>query len=344
MNETPQKNRESGGIKAFKDALKTTAVLLKITMVVLVLAFVFSNMKYLEQFERAVVLRFGAPQGAVRESAGMQFALPYPVDQVIVVKAGRTQTLTSDSFMYQKNNKSNEVSPFLKPAVDGYLLTADGNVIHCESPLKYRVEDISDYIFSVKKDGMEDYLKGLMDNSVLKAASKLSMEQILDKKDLIADSKLTLQKQIDELGLGVRVELMDLKIIVPRQVEVDRQEVTKAMQEKARLLSESDLYSRRSLDVAESGASKIKSEAEVWKTKMMARAHADLKTLEDLSKSYHKDPQRVKEMLLRDAIVEITPNLEEIFVFDTKRNRELRIVMPRKATEKKDVNEANGKE
>lgn len=344
MNEAPQRNRESGGIKAFKDALKTTAVLLKITMTVLVLAFIFSNVKYLEQYERALVLRFGAPQGAVREKAGMQFALPYPVDQVIVVKSGRTQSLTSNSFMYQKNSKSNEVSPFLKPAVDGYLLTADGNIIHCESTLKYRVEDINDYVFSVSKDGMEDYLKALMDNSVLKASSKLSMEQILDKKELIADSSLTLQKQLDELSLGIRVERIDLKIIVPRQVEADRQEVTKAMQEKARLLSESDLYARRSMDIAESGASKIKSDAEVWKTKMMSRAEADLKTLEDLSKSYHKDPQRVKEMLLRDAIVEITPNLEEIFVFDTKRNRELRIVMPRKTAEKKDKAEAYGKE
>lgn len=344
MNEAPNKNRESGGIKAFKDALKTTAVLLKITMVVLVLAFVFSNMKYLEQFEKAVVLRFGAPQGPMKENAGMQFALPYPIDQVVVVKAGRTQSLTSDSFMYQKNNRTNEVSPFLKPAVDGYLLTADGNIIHCESTLKYRVEDVNAYVFSVKKDGMEEYLKGLMDNSVLKAASKLTMEQVLDKKDLISDSKLILQKQIDELGLGIRVELLDLKIIVPRQVEEDRQEVTKAMQEKAEMLSKSELYSRRSLDLAESGASKIKSKAEVWKTDMMARAEADLKTLEGLSESYHKDPKRVKEMLLRDAIVEITPNLEEIFVFDTKRNRELRIVMPRKESEKKNKAAASGKE
>lgn len=246
--------------------------------------------------------------------------------------------------MYKENKKSNAVSPFLKPAVDGYLLTADGNIIHCESTLKYRVEDVSDYVFSVKKYTMEENLKALMDNSVLKAASKLTMEKILDKKDLIADSKLTLQKQINDLGLGVKVELMDLKIIVPRQVEEDRQEVTKAIQEKAKLLSEAELYSRRSLDVAESEESKIRADAEVWKTKMMARAEADLKTLEDLSKSYHKDPERVKELLLRDAIVEITPSLEEIFVFDTKRSRELRIVMPRKAKEKKDKARNGGKE
>ena len=343
MTETPDKNRESGGIKAFKDALKTTAFLLKITMVLLVLAFIFSNMKYLEQFEKAIVLRFGAPQGPVREQAGMQFALPFPVDQVIVVKAGRTQSLTSRTFMYQKN-KTNEVSPFLKPGVDGYILTADGNIIHCESTLKYRVEDVNDFAFSVKAETMDENLTALMDNSVLKAASKLKMEEVLDKKDLIADSKLYLQKQIDELGLGVRVELLDLKIIVPRQVEDDRQEVTKAMQDAARVMSEADLYVRKSLDLAESRASKIKSDAEVWKTKMMSRAEADLKILNDLAESYKKDPERVKEMLLRDAIVEITPNLEEIFVFDTKRNRELRIVMPRKENEKKNEAGNSGKE
>jgi len=343
MTEAPDKNRESGGIKAFKDALKTTAYLLKITMVVLVLAFVFSNVKYLEQYEKAVVLRFGAIEGSVRDQAGMQFALPYPVDQVVVVKAGRTQSVTSDTFMYQKS-RTNEISPFLKPGVDGYLLTADGNVIHCESTLKYRVEDVNEYVFSVKQNEMESHLKVLMDNSILKAASKMTMEQVLDKKDLDADSTLYLQKQIDELGLGVRVEILILKLIVPRQVEADRQEVTKARQDEARIRSEADLYVRKSMDLAESGASKIKSQAEVWKTKMMARAEADLQTLNDLAESYRKDPKRVKEMLLRDAIVEIMPNLEEIFVFDTKRNRELRIVMPRKPTEKKSKADTSGKE
>ena len=293
MNEAPDKVKESGGIKAFKDALKTTAILLKITMVILVLAFLFSNMKYLEQYERAVVLRFGAPHGTVREKAGMQFSMPFPVDQVIVVKAGRTQSVTSRSFMYQKS-KTNEVSPFLKPAVDGYLLTADGNIVHCESTLKFRVEDVNEFIFSVKDGSMEELLIGLMDNSVLKAVAKLKMEDVLDKKDLIADSKLTLQKQINELGLGVRVELLDLKIIVPRQVEEDRLEVIKAIQEKAELISKADLYARRSADIAESGASKIKYEAEVWRTKMLARAEADLKILEDLAKSYHKKPQKSK--------------------------------------------------
>lgn len=334
MNEAPQKSRESGGIKAFKDALKTTAILLKITMVLLVFAFVFSNIKYLEQYEKAVVLRFGALDGNIRDKAGMQFAMPYPIDQVIVVKAGRTQSVTSRSFMFQKNN-SNEVFPFLKPGVDGYLLTADGNVVHCESTLKYSVEDINDYIFSVKQGSMDEFLVGLIDNSVLKATSKLTIEEVFDKAELIADSKLYLQKQIDELGLGVKVEILDLKLIPPRQVEADRQEVTKAIQDAARVRSDADSYARRSIDLAESGASKIKSDAEVWKTKMMARAEADLKILEDLSESYRKDPKRVKEMLLRDAVVEITPYLEEIFVFDTKSDRELRIVMPRKTNEKK---------
>ena len=48
-------------------------------------------------------------------------------------------------------------------------------------------------------------------------------------------------------------------------------------------------------------------------------------------------------MLLRDALVEVTPYLEEIFVFDTKNDRELRIVMPRKETEKKKAS-VSGKE
>ena len=150
MSSELKDKQESGGLKALKDALNTTSILLRIAMVLLVFAFLFSGMKNLEQYEEAVVLRFGADSGAVRQKAGMQFAFPYPVDQVIVVPVGRTQSLSSPSFMY-KDMQMKEVAPYLKPGVDGYLLTADRNILHCESTLKYEVEDIKSYLLKKKE-------------------------------------------------------------------------------------------------------------------------------------------------------------------------------------------------
>ena len=328
MSSELKNKQESGGLKALKDALNTTSVILRIAMILLVFAFVFSGMKNLEQYEQAVVLRFGSESGAVREKAGMQFALPYPVDQMIVVPVGRTQSLTSSTFMYKKTQME-EVAPFLKPGVDGYLLTADGNILHCESTLKYQVEDISSYLFSLKRDQKEVIIGNLLDNAVLKSAAQLTLNQTLDKKELIAESKLILQKQLNDVAAGVRVELLDIRLSVPRQVEENRLEVLKARNKADSLKAESDKYVRQTADQTENDLVKIQYSAKIWKTRMLGRAQADLKTFEKLLVDYRKNPEQVKAMLLRNAMAEVSGELEEVFVFDGSGDRELRIQMSR---------------
>lgn len=320
--------QESGGLKALKDALNTTAVILRLAMFILFLAFLFSGMKNLEQYEEAVVLRFGAETGAVRKKAGMQFALPYPVDQMIVVPVGRTQSISSNSFMF-KEIQVREVAPYLKPGVDGYLITADGNILHCASTLKYQVENINGYLFSLKKEQRDAIIRNLLDNSILKSAAQLTLEQALDKKQLIAESKLILQRQLDDLEAGVRVDLLDIRVSVPRQVEENRREVVKARNQADTLIAEAEKYARQRADETENDLVKTKYAAEIWKTRMMGRAEADLKTFKKLLSEYKKNPEQVKAMLLRNAMSDVSGKLEEVFVFDGSDERELRIQMSR---------------
>ena len=161
-------------------------------------------------------MRFGTEHGTVRENAGVLFAWPYPVDQVIVVASGRAKSLSSSSFLYQEN-KLKDVSAFLKPGVDGYLLTSDGNVIHCQSTLKYQVEDVSDFLFSVEEGKMDSFLRSFMDNAILRATAVLTLNDVLNKKALIADSKLILQKSLDDMEATLR----SIKEVNPDDVMVN---------------------------------------------------------------------------------------------------------------------------
>lgn len=335
MSNDHEKISETGGIKALKDALKTTVVLLKITMVILVIAFLCSGIKNLEQYEEAVVLRFGQQSGGVRETSGMHFALPYPIDQVIVVPTGRTQNVSSQSFMYQKNSQQ-EMTPYLVPGVDGYLLTADINILHCESTLYYQIDDVSKYVFSIREKDRRELLISLIDAAIYKATAKLSLDAALDKKELIDDSKLILQKSMNNLGLGIKIVDLNITTHIPRQIEAVKQGVVQASQAAAQLVSKAESFKQNSLDLAESEAVQIRSQAQIWKSAMMARSAADFKTFEKLLKSYKENPQQVKEMLLRNLMVEVMPKLDEIFIFNENHKRQMRIIIPRKSAEKID--------
>ena len=339
MNSELKRKNESGGLKALKDALNTTSIILRIAMIILLIAFLVSGMRNLEQYENAVVLRFGAESGEVRSEAGMQFALPYPVDQMIVVPVGRTQTLSSSSFMYQKN-ALNEVATFLKPGVDGYLMTSDGNILHCVATIKYQVENVSSYLFSLNQDERIRVIEGLLDNSVLKAVAKLPLNEALDIKQVIADSKLILQNHLDDLDIGIRVDLLDIKLQVPRQVTEFYTKVLEAKNKANEIQAEAEKSVSKSIDQTESEIDKINYLADIWKTRMLGRAEADLVTFEKLIGDYRKNPERVKSMLLRSAMAEVIGNLEELFIADVGKDGQMRLRIPRQpVNEKSKANE-----
>ena len=343
MNQQAQEHRQSGGVGAFKHALKTTVLLLKFAMILLLGAFLFSNVIDLEQYEKAIVMRFGEQRGTLIEEPGKHFAWPYPIDRVIKVETGRTKTLTSETFIAAKS-RSETINTFLKPGVDGYLITGDANIVHCKSTMSFLVVDLEKYIFSVddraRMKTREKLLLSLLDSAVLKAVGSQSLTEVLANKNLIGDSKLILQKSIDDLNLGIKVELLKLSTYIPRQVEDSYLDVKNAQQDESRLLSEADTYERKSRDTAESKSRRILGDADVWGTRIFRRSEADLATFKKLLPSYQKDPEQVKNMLLRDAMVEVIPHLEEVFIFDNNKKRELRIVMPRKNPNSGAVNEA----
>ena len=124
-----------------------------------------------------------------------------------------------------------------------------------------------------------------MDNSILKSVAKLTLEEALNKKQLIADTKLTLQAQLEELGAGVHVDLLDIRLTVPRQVEENRREVVKARNQADTRLAEASKYTRQTADRTENDIIKIKYGAGIWKKRMMERAKGDLEIFENYSQT-----------------------------------------------------------
>ncbi len=127
------------GSQAMAEALRSSFGIVKVVMVVLFAAFLFSGFFTVGPQEKAVVLRFGKPVGEGDKAllgSGLHWAWPYPVDEVIKIPITEIQKVTaSASWFFQTPEQAalNEIppaGPTLNPAVDGYALTADGNIVH----------------------------------------------------------------------------------------------------------------------------------------------------------------------------------------------------------------------
>ena len=343
MNPRPHPNPSSRnqGLESIKEAIRMLLVVLKFGMVVLVLAFCFSGVKYLEQYEKGILLRFGEVSGSIKEDPGMVFTLPYPIDEFIKIPAKRTQTLHSKTFWYsltdheQQTGTADSIPVTLKPGVDGYLVTADRSIIHVQATTKYRIRDPVNFTF--KSIDVEALIRACLDNVLLKVVSQATVEHTLNNKNQLAQEITSnLANQLHHMGVGIEIDPVDVQLSWPRQLLDGINAVATAKQNYEQAIASANVYARSQKDLAESQGYKVQFEADTWATHKVSRAVADAKTFKKLYPLFKKSPNVIRQTLYQDRMKRIMANVDEIFIIEQSGNREIRINLQRKENQKKD--------
>ena len=198
--ETPDEVGGEAGSQAMDAALRSSFVILKCVIAVLVVFLLFSNTKTVEdKQEGAIVLRFGksrTPADQVWDS-GLRLAWPYPIEEVKMLDASRPVSTefawTSDPAKNRAAIEEAEVDPDAKPRIDagdptqGYLLTKDNKALHLKATLAYEITDPDQFAFGfhdVKQGekevpGVEIILKAILESALTHAARERTLEEIL---------------------------------------------------------------------------------------------------------------------------------------------------------------------
>ena len=333
MNE---ETTEKGGLSSLQDALKTTFVFIRITMFLLIVGFIFSGVESIDKNEKAVVLQFGKLKKTTDNNSSFVFAWPYPFDSVIKIKTSSSRSIKSNTFSPETNEADRIIqstpNKALIPGKDGYLLTADMNILHCESTLRYTINDLPKYLFD--NADLEKLLEQLLDNALLQTVSSRKIEEARRQKDLSQSTLSLLNKRISNMQLGVEILSLELKTSFPRQINKEANALSQASNQASKLISEAGTYASQTVDQAESEAANIISKAEIDTTGLEARSEALLKNFLDLKSLYDKAPEMTRELLLREKMASIMPNLEAVY-FTNPNDTELRLSLPRRPLQKK---------
>src|SRR5262245_45347986 len=89
---------EDSGTQALAEALRSSFAIVKVIMVGLLLAFLFSGLFTVSQQEKAILLRFGVPVGGGDGKLwgpGLHWAFPAPIDEVVRIPVGQFQSVAS---------------------------------------------------------------------------------------------------------------------------------------------------------------------------------------------------------------------------------------------------------
>ncbi len=263
--------------QSLADALRVMFLLLKLTMIGLVVAFLWTGCYSVDQQEVGLRLMMGRIVGADRaeqvvEPGGPYFAAPYPIMQVIKVPTTSRKLQLADAFWFRRvrqgegmtASEQQQYAGPINPQNDGSLLTGDANIVHARWVITYVVDDPVDFVRNVPPPPTADghasdsgdfdigdprQLVLAADQLIARAAEQAVIFTVAQTAaDHIhkglgpADFEITrrhMQQTLDALASGLRVENVSATDIrFPLTVRDAFEAVTRAESEKARLMEE----------------------------------------------------------------------------------------------------------
>ena len=219
--------------------------------------FIFSGIFRVEEQYEAMQLRFGVLKkhatdtgdSPILQSGKWYWSYPYPVDQVILVPANKSISVsTGNTFKAWVNPSGNMTGASgreLRNGVDGYLVSGDMHIFHAEWVVSYRVEDPASYYLNFYDDtkttaafylpsseqvksqdrlrGHELMIRNMLADAVLTETANWTTEDLIRTSRTAADGKggettirledrirARLAKLVEEVGLGIQLQTVTL--------------------------------------------------------------------------------------------------------------------------------------
>lgn len=249
--------------QSLADALKASFSILKGIMLVLVVLYLFSNVRTVSSHEQALLLRLGKLR-PVPYDPGLVWAFPFPVDEIVLLptKSSNLATIKSHAVRRRPVEEGKKLSELsrgdhsgLDPKVEGALLTADVGLVQVEWRIRYKIDDVAMFATEIKGkelEAAETLIQTLVDTVSIHVAGELTAEEMIRTKVDYAQSEIMrrVNKRLDALHSGVHVEVVEMyEPTPPLQVRLafDRTQqsesakakrIREAKQQRTRILNE----------------------------------------------------------------------------------------------------------
>jgi len=330
------------GSQALSEAPGSSFGIVKVVMVVLVVVFLCSGIFVVGPQEQAIKLRLGKPIGQVLDP-GLHFSFPYPIEEYkkVSVKGIKKVVSTVGWYATTPEQELAGVEPMagstLNPLVDGYVLTADRNIIHTRATLTYHVEDPVRYIFSFVNTS--NSVQTALDNALLLTASHFRVDDILTRdvaafKEAVRSRAIKLVAQYE---LGVAVEDCVVESRPPRQLKMAFDSVLKAEVTRNSVLNDARSYENQVTNRAGADAQSHINAAESERVRLVNDVRSQAERFNELLPRYEANRSLFVQKALAETLGRVMTNVQDkVFLTESSdgRPKELRLLLNREAPKK----------
>ncbi len=205
------------------DALRLSFRVLQAVILVLVVLFLASGFKTVEDKQSGVLTVWGkiTPYaGEMELTEGPKFSLwPYPAGQFVLVNVKNRTININDTFWPRVRTGETEdqvvdragTGKELVPGRDGYVVTKDGDMAHLQITAKYEISYAVNYLVQVNDEQADRFVQLALENAAIHVAARSSLQELVD---LSSDIAERIQRKAQEtlLASDCGVRIVDINV------------------------------------------------------------------------------------------------------------------------------------
>ncbi len=251
---------------------------------------------------QGVVRRFGAEHR--RAGPGLHYAMPI-VENVDVVNVEEIRRI-------EVGFRSDRGLP-----QEALMLTGDENIVEVRMVVQYRVSDPGKYLFRIAAP--EDTLHNAAEVAIRTVVGQSKIDDVMTtgRAPVQAATRVLLQRLMDEYESGIEVTEVKLdNVDAPDEVKDAFNAVTRAREEKEKLVNQARGYAEDKVPRARGKARSIEREAEGYKEQRVLRAKGDVANFAAVLAEYEKAKDVTRKRLYLEAMERILANVPNKVLVD----------------------------
>lgn len=274
-----------------------------LVVVAVILVFLVSTSFYtVGETERAVVTTFGKVTSV--NGAGLQFKLPYPIQDVQKVDM-TTRKLTIG---YSETGKGNSVTK----EDESKMITGDYNVVSVDFFMEWKVSDPQKYLFN-----------SVAPEKILKNIAQAAARDVMGSKtvdDVLTTGKVAIQTDIKDIMVS-RLEQYDIGIQIIEVKIQDAEPPTEAVisafkavetakQEKETTINIAKAYENSVIPEAQAEADKILKDAEAYREQRVNEATGEAAKFTAMYEEYILNKDVTRKRMYLEMIEDVFPKVD----------------------------------
>jgi len=260
--------------------------------------------------EVGIVLRFGQYHSTT--TPGLHFKIPY-VDEMTKVDV---ESVRKEEFGFRTRTPGAAAFDRKGFDMEALMLTGDKDVIEVAWIVQYKVSDPVLFLYRVRD--VAQIVRDASETVTRRIVGNMDFDYVLSNREILAaNARKELQDQLNRLESGVDVMTLQLlDINPPEQVKPAFNEVNIADQDMKRLVNEAEETYNRVIPKARGSAKQIVEEARGYAVERTNRANGETNRFKAIVKEYEGAEEVTRQRLYLEAMQEILPQVEQVYVVD----------------------------